>query len=127
MGIQNIYSSVPDLSQKVLFSNTPRKLNSFDKRVTCVIESTDGSVVHVIISGAMFHMWKEHLYSLKLPAASPQRDRADRACSCTKKQKGDKEEKPYREKLISTNVLPPGLSQRQAVFQEQHFIECLSH
>lgn len=54
--IQNIYSSIPELAKKVLFSNISRKLNSFDKRTTRIIESTDGSLVHMIISGATFPM-----------------------------------------------------------------------
>lgn len=53
----NIYSSILELAKRLLFSNIPRKVNSFDKRITCVIESTNGSLVHMIISEAMFHMW----------------------------------------------------------------------
>lgn len=44
------------MAKKVLFSNISRKLNPFDKRPTRVIESTDRSLVHVLISGAMFHV-----------------------------------------------------------------------
>lgn len=109
---QNINSSIPEMAKKVLFSNISIKLNSFDKRPTRVTESTDKLLVHVIISGATSHMRLQHLYSLKLSAASPQRDRA---CSWTKKQKGDKEENPYREKLMSINVLPLGLSPKPGI------------
>ena len=55
--IENIDLAITLLkNKKVLFSNISRKLNSFDKRPTRVIESTDRSLVHVIISGAMFHV-----------------------------------------------------------------------
>lgn len=70
--IQNIYSSIPELPKKYYFLTYQEKLNSFDKRISRVIESTDRSLVHMVISGAVFHMCIGHLYSLKLSAASPQ-------------------------------------------------------
>lgn len=53
---RQISKTSPHPSQSWPLSNIPRKPSAFDKRTTCVIESTEGSLVHMIIWGHVPHV-----------------------------------------------------------------------
>jgi hypothetical protein len=57
---QNIPSSSPEFGPNTLLLNISIKLNPSDQRTPHVIEATDPSLVHVVISWAMLHMWIRH-------------------------------------------------------------------